>query len=69
MHTYTLYVCLSTHVHVASHISNSVFHMCFYMSDSVFHCVFLYERLDPWCSSLPLTEVCGFSETSHQGAR
>ena len=27
------------------------------------------ERLDPWCSGLPLQEVNDVSETSHQGAR
>ena len=27
------------------------------------------ERLDPWCSGLPLQEVSDVSETSHQGAR
>ena len=37
------------------------------------HCLYLCtacaERLDPWCSGLPLQEVSDDSETSHQGAR
>ena len=63
-----MYVCVGVLV-MGGDIPVTVCYRCAMSTVLLVPLCYVTERLDPWCSGLPLQEVSDVSEMSHQGAR